>query len=209
MAGQDEVAIISVRTFAALAAVLGLAMATPVESSEPAGAGEPGAALLSLLNPGGSTRVATVRSGGEPGGGDLVDTLAVPALDTVTLEVLVPAEPTEFNVTCSGCHSVVFAVAAGQRIIVILAGDGDPPPFRSDLVVANESAVRHVGALRTGARSGTGRALLRFDLAPGEAVSVGLRLPADRLLDLNLACPACAPQAARIGNGIDLEMVIR
>ena len=202
-------AIISVRTFAALAAVLALAMATPVESSEPAGAGEPGAALLSLLNPGGSTRVVTVRFGGDTGGGDLVDTLAVAALDTVTLEVLVPAEPTEFNVTCSGCHSVPFAIAAGQRIIVILVGDGDPPPFRSDLVVANESAVRHVGGLRTGARSGTGRALLRFDLAPGEAVSVGLRLPADRLLDLNLACPACAPQVARIGNGVDLEMVIQ
>ena len=118
------------------------------------------------------------------------------------------AVPEDFTATCLSCRAADFSVAAGQRLVVLLVGIEQRALVRSDLHVVNESGARQRGAVRTGATIGDGRSLLPFDLRDGESARVGLRLR-DGPIDLNLTCPACDPQQIRIGNGVDLEVVIR
>ena len=71
-----------------------------------------------------------------------------------------------FVAQCSGCRTVVFAVADGQRIIVVVLGafaEG-AGSLRGDVHVVNESNRRQSGALRTGGVVGLGLSVLRFDL---------------------------------------------
>ena len=132
----------------------------------------------------------------------------VPAQETATF--LVDAGPDLLPMTarCSGCRSVNFAIAAGQRLIVLLAGTEQPAILRSDLHVIIEGPARRTGVVRTGPTPGAGRSLLPFDLRPGESARLGLRARGDAI-DLNLTCGGCDAQRLRVTNGIDLEIPIR
>ena len=142
------------------------------------------------------------------GGSFTVNRLAVQPQEPVTFLFDAGPNPQDLVAACGGCRPAPFAIAAGQRIVVLLVGLSDPALPRSDLHVVNESGVRQRGVVRTGAAVGTGRTLLPFDLRDGESVRVGLRLPRGPI-DLNLTCARCDAQQIRLGNGVDLEVVIR
>ena len=168
-------------------------------------------ALVTLLNPGSTARTVTLRDTNDTGVVGLPPSIRVEAADTRSFVVDVGADPVTFVAQCPGCRTVVFAVADGQRIIVVVLGafaEG-AGSLRGDVHVVNESNRRQSGALRTGAVVGLGLSVLRFDLAPAESMSVGLRLPALQTVDLNLTCAGCVPQVAQMSNGVDLEIVVR
>ena len=168
----------------------------------------PEPAFVTLLNLTGGFRAVDVDQALPDGTTVGVTRLAVQAEEPVTFVHSAAAEPQDLIASCTACHPVSFAVAAGQRIIVLILPGCDPPPVRSDLHVVNESGLRQRGAVRTGSVPGDGRTLLPFDLRDGQSARVGLRLRGGPI-DLNLTCPACDPQQIRLGNGIDLEIVIR
>ena len=172
-----------------------------------------GGALVTLLNPGSTGRTVTLREASDVGTVALPPILRVEAADTASFVVAVGPDPVTFVAQCAGCRTVVFAVAEGQRTIVIILGSFDvgasSGSLRGDVHVVNESGRRQVGSLRTGEVVGLGLSVLRFDLAPNESVSVGMRLAEFQTVDLNLTCSVCAPQVARMSNGVDLEIVVR
>ncbi len=132
----------------------------------------------------------------------------VPSHETLTIDVDAGAEPVDMLASCRGCHSVYFAVAGGQRLIVVLAPRDEPAIVRSDLYIVNEGEGRRRGVLRTGAMRGAGRTLLPFDLRAGESIHIGLRT-AGAVIDLNLACFGCGFQRIRMTDAVDLEVAIR
>lgn len=117
--------------------------------------------------------------------------------------------PVGFESSCTGCATVRFAMASGQRALVFVAAPGDPAVERGDVRVVNESGVRRMGSLRTGEEAGRGRRVLDFDLADGEEAAVGVRLAPGELVALNVSCGGCAVRHLRAANGVDLEIVLR
>ncbi len=168
-----------------------------------------GSALLTLVNPAEGVRSVTIRTGVLVGQGDVLRSLSVAAFDSVTVDLAVGAAAENFNAACArDCRGLGFAAAEGQRLIVALPPTGSAAPVRGDVHVVNEGPVRRQGVLRTGGVAGQGRTVLPFDLGPGQAAAVGVRVPAGRLLDLHLTCNGCLPRLLRLGNGIDLEIVL-
>lgn len=163
--------------------------------------GEP--AFVTLLNLTSSSRV--------------VDVLHLPASDRdhhrvdaeerVTFEVAAAEEPIDMMARCRGCHSVRFAVAGGQRLIVLLVPQDAPAIARADLNIVNEGDGRRRGVVRTGSIAGEGRTLLPFDLGVGEEIRVGLRT-AGAVIDLNLTCFGCGSQRLRVTDAVELDVVI-
>ena len=132
----------------------------------------------------------------------------VPSQETLTIEVAAGAEPLEMVASCRACHSVYFAVAGGQRLVVVLAPLDEPAIVRSDLHIVNDSEGRRQGVLRTGAIPGAGRTLLPFDLRAGESLRIGVRTDS-AAIDLNLTCFGCGAQRIRMTDAVDLEVVLR
>ena len=172
-----------------------------------------GGALVTLLNPGSTARTVTLQEADDMEIVGLPSSVRVEPADTRSFVVEVGSDPVTFTARCSGCRTVVFAVADGQRIIVIVLGvfdeGAETGALRGDVHVVNESGRRQTGSLRTGDVMGLGLSLLRFDLAPNASMSVGVRVAALQTVDLNLTCSGCAPQLARVSNGVDLEIVLR
>ena len=131
----------------------------------------------------------------------------VPSQGTLTVDVAAGADPVDMVTRCGACHSVHFAVARGQRLIVVLAPLDEPAIARADLYIVNEGDGRRQGVVRTGAAVGKGRSLLTFDLRPGEEVHVGLRT-AGAVIDLNLRCFGCGSQHIRMTDAVELHVVI-
>ncbi len=161
---------------------------------------------LTLVNVSDIARNARLDSVGSPGASRF-EFLA--PFGVRTLELDEPFEPSIYRLTCTGCADVDFGLAFGQRLIVFVVDRGDPLAARTDIRVVNESGVRQIGALRTGAVIGEGRTVISFDLGDGEEASIGIRLSPGLLIDLNVTCGACLPQLIRIGNGADLEVPLR
>jgi len=174
---------------------------------EPLGAQTSEPAVISPLNLTG--RNQTVRITRDDGGGDFTASLAIgdDVLPSFTAEV--GSVPVGFVSTCSGCGTVRFAMASGQRALVFVAAGGDSALARGDVRVVNESGVRRTGSLRTGAEAGRGRRVLDFDLADGEEAAVGVRLSPGELVALNVTCEGCEARELRAANGVDLEVVLR
>ena len=189
-----------------LAGLLGLLAALWLHETRPSAAQAPSdePAFVTLLNVSTRTFAVDVDELGSNAGRRHTVTPEQP----VTFPVDAGALPIDMIATCGNCRSVSFAVAAGQRVLVLLAATNQPALLRSDLHVVNEGGARRRGAIRTGAVAGAGRTLLPFDLRPGESASVGLRARGD-LIDLSLTCAGCDPQRIRLGNGVDLEIPIR
>ena len=131
----------------------------------------------------------------------------VPSEESVTFPVAAGADPVDMRAECPGCHAVDFAVAAGQRVVVLLQSSDDPPIIRADLHIVNQGDAPRRGVLRTGSELGLGRTLLPFDLRPDEEIRVGLRT-AGAVIDLNLSCFGCESQHIRVTDAVDLEVVI-
>lgn len=132
----------------------------------------------------------------------------VPSQETLTIDVDAGAEPVDMLASCRGCHSVHFAIAGGQRLVVLLWPLDKPAIDRSDLYIVNEGEGQRRGVLRTGALHGAGRTLLPFDLRAGESIRIGLRT-AGAAIDLNLTCFGCGSQRIRMTDAVDLEVAIR
>ncbi len=167
------------------------------------------AALVTFVNPSTSARSVSLAEIGDGGGVTALTVRFVAAEDVSTFTLDAGATPKQYVATCAGCRDAAFAVANGQRIIVFMLSTADPVALRSDVRVVNESGLRQRGALRTGAELGSGRSALRFDLSHNEGASVGMRFDTGQFADFNLTCDACAGLSARVGNGVDLELVIR
>lgn len=167
------------------------------------------AALVTFVNPSTSARSVSLAeiSGDGVATSLMVRFVATEDVSTFTLDA--GATPKQYVATCAGCRDAAFAVANGQRIIVFMLSTADAVALRSDVRVVNESGLRQRGALRTGAELGSGRSALRFDLSHNEGASVGMRFDAGQFADFNLSCDACTGLSARVGNGVDLELVIR
>ena len=129
--------------------------------------------------------------------------------DALTLPLDLATVPVTFRVSCGGCATSTFGLAASQRVLVFIDVEGSPLTVRTDFRVFNEGATRLQGVVRTGSDLGRGRTLLAFDLAPGEEARVGIRLQTGATIELNLTCPDCASQRIRLGNGVDLEVPLR
>jgi hypothetical protein len=184
--------------------------AAPVAGDPSVAQTSTGSALITLLNPGATARTVALSDPGDSGPVGLPANQRVEAGETRSFLVEVGPVPVDLLAQCNGCRSVTFAVADGQRIIVLILGASDAAAAsRSDLHVVNESGRRQVGSLRTGDAVGFGLSTLRFDLAPNEAADVGLRLAASQMVAFNVTCAGCVGQVARIGNGVDLEIVLR
>lgn len=160
-------------------------------------------AFVTLLNLTSSSRVVDVRRLPD---GDR-DRHTVGAQQRVTLEVAAADDPIDMVARCRGCHSVRFAVAGGQRLIVLLVPQDKPAIARADLNIVNEGDVRRRGVVRTGAEPGLGRTVLPFNLRAGEEVRVGLRT-AGAVIDLNLTCFGCGSQRIRVTDAVELDVVI-
>ena len=132
---------------------------------------------------------------------------SVPSEESVTFPVAAGVDPVDMRAECPGCHAVDFAVAAGQRLVVLLRSSDDPPIARADLHIVNQGDAPRRGVVRTGSEPGFGRTLLRFDLGPDEEVRVGLRT-AGAVIDFNLSCVGCGSQRIRVTDAVDLEVVI-
>ena len=167
------------------------------------------AAFVSFVNPSTSARSVSLGELGDDGFVTPLLVRFVAAGDVTTFTLDAGAAPKQYVATCAGCRDAAFAVANGQRIIIFMLSTADSAALRSDVRVVNESGVRQRGALRTGAELGSGRSALRFDLRQDEGASVGMRFDTGRFGDFNLTCDACTALSARVGNGVDLELVIR
>ncbi|MEE9277047.1 MAG: hypothetical protein V3V06_01400 [Dehalococcoidia bacterium] len=199
-----------------VAVLAGAVSATPLAGRGQAQETAPSAAptFVTFFNPANVSRLVQLRLVLESGATTLVSTHAVGAEDTTTFalaaELLaVEGRPTNFVAVCSGCRDAPFALAAGQRIILLIRTTSAAAANRSDVFVVNESSGRRTGALRTGAVAGAGRSVIGFDLQPGEGTGAGMRFRSGETVDFNLTCGGCAAQFARVGNGVDLEIVIR
>ena len=193
----------------ALLAVLAITAALATQT-RPGAAQDPFAepAFAALLNLSGAFKNVELHRVSDDDGTTLIDRAAVSFEEATTVPLDVGADPVDFLAQCSGCRSVRFSLAQGQRIVVLVFSTARSAPNRSDLHVVNESGRRQRGAVRTGPDVGFGRTLLPFNLAPGDGASVGLRLPAGGI-DFNLTCDSCDPQRLRLRNGVDLEVVVR
>ncbi len=160
-------------------------------------------ALVTLLNPAAESRIVEVRR--LPAGPR--DRYTVGAEERLTIEVAAAGDPIDMRASCRGCHSVDFAVAAGQRLIVLLAPQDEPAITRADLNIVNEGDDRRRGVVRTGSIPGKGRTLIEFDLGAGEEVRVGLRT-AGAVIDLNLRCFGCGSQRIRVTDAVALDVVV-
>lgn len=168
----------------------------------------PEPAFAALLNLSGAFRNVELHRVTDDGGTTRIERAAVSFEEAITVPLDVGADPIDFLAQCTGCRSVRFSLAQGQRIAVLVFSTARPTSNRSDLHVVNESGRRQRGAVRTGPDRGFGRTLLPFNLAPDDSASVGLRLPAGGI-DFTLTCDHCDPQRLRLRNGVDLELVIR
>lgn len=202
--------------FAALGAGLALETEAVAVPSQPTDADpvatlqiEPAPAFLTLLNFDDSShrvRLETLSASGLPLTSEFHQ---VAALDVLTLPRDLATDPVIFRVSCAGCATSTFGLAAGQRVLVFIDDAGSSLTVRSDLRVFNEGASTLQGVVRTGPDLGRGRTLLPFDLAPGEDATVGLRLRPGATIELNLTCLGCTSQRILLGNGIDLEVPLR
>ena len=181
-------------------AVIALGAPRPIAAqSTPA---EPAFVTLLNLTPGSRTvEVQTLLTG-------IRGRHTVASQETLTIDVDAGAEPIDMLASCRGCHSVHFAIAGGQRLVVVLWPLDKPAIDRSDLRIVNEGESRRRGVLRTGAIRSAGRTLLPFDLRAGESIHIGLRT-AGAVIDLNLACFGCGFQRIRMTDAVDLEVAIR
>ncbi len=164
-------------------------------------AGDP--AFVTLLNLTSNSRIVEVRH--LPAGDR--DRHTVGAEERVTFEVAAADDPIDMMARCRGCHAVRFAVAGGQRLIVLLVPQDEPAITRADLNIVNEGDGRRRGVVRTGAEPRLGRTLLPFNLGAGEEIRVGLRT-AGAVIDLNLTCFGCGSQRIRVTDAVELDVVI-
>ena len=160
-------------------------------------------AFITLLNLTAGARTVEVLN--LPAGDHVRHTVG--AEERVTVEVAAAEEPIDMVARCRGCHTVRFAVAAGQRLIVLLAPRDGPAIRRADLRIVNQGDAPRRGVVRTGAEIGLGRSLLPFDLLAREDVHIGLRT-AGAVIDLNLFCFGCRSQRIRVTDAVDLEVVL-
>jgi hypothetical protein len=160
-------------------------------------------AFVTLINLTPSARTVDVRH--LPAG--TRDRHRVPGEEEFTFSVDAGADPVDMTARCRGCHPVRFAVAAGQRLVVLLVSVEDPAITRADLRIVNQGDGQRRGVVRTGAVPGGGRTLVPFDLGAGEEVHVGLRT-AGAVIDLNLTCFGCGGQRIRVTDAVDLEVAI-
>ena len=170
-------------------------------------------ALVTFLNPFSRSRTVQLRRVAADGSTALLSSHLVRSGVAVTTSVSVGADPETFEVSCSGCITIRFAVAAGQRALLLAAPALDAEALaatvRSEVQIVNESGRLQRGTLRTGVDASAGRTVVRFDLRDGESLGVGMRFARGQMLDFVLACDACVSQTALAGNGVMLDLVIR
>ena len=170
-------------------------------------------ALVTFLNPFSGSRTVQLRRVTVDGSTALRLSHMVRSGVAVTTSVLVGVDPETFEVSCSGCITIRFAVAAGQRALLLTApaldAEAQAATIRSEVQIVNESGRLQRGTLRTGVDASAGRSVARFDLRDGESLGVGMRFAGGQMLDFVLTCDACVPQTALAGNGVILDLVIR